>query len=211
MFSRPIIPGYDSEARRRERQPPMMRLPDALDLEEARHTAEVASLEAKKKRAAEDRAAAEAREKAAADALAMANARWSLVALQAISEGSTAIEKEMVHPSNRKRVLKDMPGTAGPSNRDREEDPTVVRPRLRGWECILLALHGTPCYTDGASMTAAQVKELSVPILEARNLAWRQRAGISNLKNRGFIEKLHGVVKLTPTGKAACDEVFSRG
>jgi hypothetical protein len=124
---------------------------------------------------------------------------------------STPQNAERMKRRRIEEALRD-PGVAGPSNRGREQDPDYVPPRrLRGWECILLALHGTPCYTEGASMPAAQVKELSVPILEARNLTWRQHAGISNLKNRGFIEKLHGVVKLTPTGKAACDEVFSRG
>lgn len=98
------------------------------------------------------------------------------------------------------------PGAAG-----REQDPDYVPRRLRGWECILLALHSSPCYTEGASMTAAQVKNLATPILDAHNLTWRQRGGISDLKDHGFIEKLHGIVKLTPTGKVACDEVFARG
>jgi hypothetical protein len=89
----------------------MMRRPDALDLAQARNDAEIASLEAAKRRAEEaEKEAAEARARAeAALALAMANSGWSLAALQAridqvidatvhqsIARGSAAIDKDLL-------------------------------------------------------------------------------------------------------------------
>jgi hypothetical protein len=149
----------------------------------------------------------------------------------ALADPKFAPMLEMVRPFNRKRVLKDMPdneramrvkrqrlvapdpGAAGPSNRGREEDPTYVPPRrLRGWECILLALHGTPCYTEGASMTIARVRALSEPVMSANERTWQQRHDtVQVLKERGYVENIPRMIKLTPPGKLACDEVFARG
>jgi hypothetical protein len=105
-----------------------------------------------------------------------------------------------------------------PARRQRVEDdpadPLYVPPRrranLRAWECILSALHDTPCYTDGATLTTAEVRDVSAPFFRANNIVWSKQCGISTLKDRGFIEKLRGIIKLTPAGKAACVEVRSR-
>lgn len=145
----------------------------------------------------------------------------------ALADPKFAPMLEMVRPFNRKRVLKDMPdneramrvkrqrlavpdpGAAGPSNRGGEQDPTYVPRRLRGWECVLLALHGTLCYTAGESMPVSSIEELSMPILRANNIEYNHGRFVSDLKRMGFIENIHGFVKMTVTGKAACDEIHS--
>jgi hypothetical protein len=113
----------------------------------------------------------------------------------------------------RQRLVAPDPGAAGPSNRGREEDPTYVPPRrLRGWECILLALHGTPCYTEGASMPIPEVRALAEPILGQNNQSWgAQHDLVRSLKTKGFVEKVARMIKMTPAGKLACDQVFARG
>jgi hypothetical protein len=81
--------------------------------------------------------------------------------------------------------------------------------RLRGWECVLVALHGTPCYTDGESMPVSSIEELSTPLLRANNIEYNHGRFVSDLKRMGFIENIHGFVKMTVAGKAACGEIHS--
>jgi hypothetical protein len=108
----------------------------------------------------------------------------------------------------RQRLVAPDPGAAGPSNRGREEDPTYVPPRrLRGWECVLVALHGT----EGETLSIADVRSLAAPILAMNGVEFGHNESIRVLKEKGYIENVPRVIKLTPAGKLACDEVVARG
>jgi hypothetical protein len=141
---------------------------------------------------------------------------------------------DMFRPFNRKRVIDDMPentermkrrmeevGDSDESDWDPEDtddsddepDPAQPGPSRRAlvkWEIVLLSLRDTVCYKEDGVMTTGEVQDVAEPLLMERGLVWSNRGFIADLKEKGFIEKRHGEVKLTPEGKAEIDALYVR-